>query len=147
LRDNLHLTLVFLGAIAHDKIPLLERIAGEQQVSAFDFPFGTTGYWPHNRIVWAAPHSIPEPLRVLVAALERMLSRAGFACDRCAYSPHVTLLRNAGAPAILPPLACDWPVTGFTLTESVRTEEGAHYRTLSQWPLDARKNDSCSPAL
>jgi 2'-5' RNA ligase len=144
-RDNLHLTLVFLGDVAREKIPQLEAIAGQQSGAGFDLEFGATGYWRRNRIVWAAPLATPGPLRDLVAALEQALQQAGFAFDRRSYknehkneyAPHLTLIRDARAPATLPPLAFDWPVGDFALVESARGARGAEYRVLARWPLHA----------
>lgn len=140
-RDNLHLTLVFLGDVAREKIPQLEAIAGQQSGAGFGLEFGATGYWRRNRIVWAAPFSTPDPLRELVVALEQALQQAGFAFDRRShkneYVPHLTLIRDARAPAMPPPLAFDWPVDDFALVESARGARGAEYRVLARWPLHA----------
>ncbi len=137
-RDKLHLTLVFLGNIAREKIPQLEAIARQQSGAGFDLEFGAIGHWRHNRIVWAAPLATPEPLRELVAALEQALLQAGFAFDRHSYKneyvPHMTLIRDARAPALPPPFALDWPIDDFALVESAR---GAEYRVLARWPLHA----------
>ena len=134
-RDNLHLTLVFLGNVAREKIPRLEVIAAQQRGAGFDLAFGVTGYWRHNRIVWAAPHTTPEPLHGLVGGLEQALGQAGFEFDRRSYSPHLTLLRDARAPAALPPLVFGWPVRDFALVESARGTRGSEYRVLTRWPL------------
>ncbi len=134
-RDNLHQTLVFLGAVAREKLPLLEAIADAAAVSAFTLDFGITGYWPHNCIVWAAPNSTPAPLTGLVATLERELARAGFDFDRRPYAPHVTLVRSARTPDSYPALRFDWPVTEFALVESGRGARGVEYRVVARWPL------------
>ena len=134
-RDNLHLTLVFLGNVAREKIPQLEAIAKQHGCTRFDLAFGITGYWRHNRIVWAAPRATPEPLGKLVAALEQALQQSKFRFDRRPYAPHMTLLRDARAPAALPPLAFDWPLRDFTLVESVRGAQGPEYRVLARWNL------------
>lgn len=136
-RDNLHLTLVFLGTVARAKIPQLEALAAQPGGVEFDLEFGIIGYWRHNRIVWAAPHSTPEPLRGRVAALEQALQQAGYQFDRRPYAPHITLLRDARAPAALPPLAFDWPVRDFVLMESVRGAPGSQYHVLARWALAA----------
>jgi 2'-5' RNA ligase len=137
-RDSLHLTLVFLGDTPLEKIPQLTAIAESQPWNAFDLEFGTIDYWKHNRIVWAAPHAVPQPLQDLVAALESALSGADFAFDRRPYVPHVTLIRDAGSPAAPPTLTFDWPVRDFTLVEAVRDERGAAYRVLARWGAAVR---------
>ncbi len=137
-RDNLHLTLVFLGDIARDNIPQLTAIAGSLPWAAFDLEFGTLDYWMDNRIVWAAPCAVPQPLRDLVAALGSVLSGAGFDFDHRPYVPHVTLLRDARPPPAPPVLRFDWPARDFTLVEAVQDERGAAYRVLARWDAAAR---------
>jgi len=130
-RDNLHLTLVFLGNVARQKIPQLEALAQRQRGVSFSLEFGTAGYWRHNRIVWAAPVAAPEPLSNLVAVLERELKSEGFSFDRRPYVPHITLLRNARPLAAPLPLAFDWRIDDFALVESARG-----YRVLARWALE-----------
>jgi 2'-5' RNA ligase len=137
-RDNLHLTLVFLGSVTHDKIPALDALARQLRGDAFALAFGTTGYWRRNRIVYAAPHAVPAPLLALVAALEKALTNAQFAFDQRPYVPHITLIRDARVPATLPPLAFNWPVVDFTLVESGRDAKGVAYRVRARWPLQGR---------
>ena len=141
--DHLHLTLVFLGNVARARTSQLEAIAQQQCGIGFNLEFGNTGYWRHNRIVWAAPISIPEPLRELVAALERSLRQGGIQFDRRVkknehkneYVPHITLIRDARAPAALPMADFGLRVTDFALIESARGANGAEYRVLGRWPL------------
>jgi len=137
-RDNLHLTLVFLGDVAREKIPQLAAIAAQQRAIAFDLEFGAIRYWQHNRIVWAAPQAVPPPLSGFVAALEPALSEAGFDFDRRPYVPHVTLLRGARPPATAISIALDWPVRDFALVEAVRDESRPAYRVLERWSAAAR---------
>lgn len=147
--DHLHLTLVFLGNVARARTSQLDAIAEQQCGAGFNLEFGQAGYWRHNRIVWAAPISIPEPLRELVAALERSLRQAGIQFDRRVhkneqknehkneYVPHITLIRNARAPAAFPMPEFGWRVSDFALIESARGAKGAEYRVLARWPLHA----------
>lgn len=141
-RENLHQTLVFIGNVPAERILRLESLAANVRIPAFKLEFGMTGYWRHNRLVWAAPHATPEPLRMLVAALEQGLQRAGLRCDERPYASHVTLIRDARAPATLPPLAFDWPLRDFALVESVRGGRGRAYRVLSRRALNADPADT-----
>lgn len=135
-RDNLHLTLVFLGSVAREKIPALETLARQLHGDAFALSFGATGYWRRNRIVYAAPQATTAQLRALVTALEQALTNAQFAFDQRPYVPHMTLIRDARAPATLLPLAFDWPVADFALIESAHEARGIAYRVLARWALE-----------
>jgi 2'-5' RNA ligase len=136
-RENLHQTLVFIGNIADEKLPTVKATAASNAVPGFTLEFGTLRYWRHNRIVWAAPISIPEPLLELVTALEARLDAAGIEYDKRAYQPHITLVREGRSPGELPPLNFDWPVRDFTLVESAREARGVVYRVIARWPLAA----------
>src|SRR5688572_32720305 len=54
-RDKLHQTLVFLGDVAAARMCAIAAFARSLRFSEFTLEFGATGYWRHNRIVWAAP--------------------------------------------------------------------------------------------
>jgi 2'-5' RNA ligase len=134
-RGNLHQTLVFVGNVAGVRRALLDA-AGERIIAApFALDFGVTGYWPHHRIVWAAPAATPPLLIRLVAELKRELTGAGIDFDDRPYVPHVTLVRGARAPAALPPLRITWQLREFVLVESGSGASGADYRIAGRWPL------------
>ena len=134
-RENLHLTLVFIGNVAVGKLSGLEGVAGAISATAFEFVVDQTDYWKHNGIVWAAPRIVPQPLRQLVAALESALLNAGYKFDVRSYVPHMTLIRNARAPSALPAIELPWRVSEFSLVESVRDAHAARYRVVARWPL------------
>jgi len=132
---NLHLTVVFLGSVEHAAIHRLEAIAAQQRIAPLELEFGATGYWRHNRIVWASPRAVPRPLRDLVSGLEQSLAEEGYELDRREYAPHITLIRDARPPAELPSLAFAWPVRDFALVESTRGARGQEYRVVARWAL------------
>jgi 2'-5' RNA ligase len=136
-RDNLHQTLVFLGNVAAEGVTGVAASVANLGIAAFELEFGTIGYWRHNRIAWAAPYETPEPLQRLVSALRRGLQEAGLRMEERPYASHVTLLRDARAPAALPVLALHWPVNDFALVESARGKQGPAYRVLTRWELRA----------
>ncbi len=133
---TVHLTLVFLGEVAPEKIPRLERAAASVREEAFSINFNRYGWWKHNRIVWAMPEETPPPLRRLVQGLETALEQAGISCDKRPYVPHVTLLRKAerrpqgeGLPGAA------WAAREFVLVRSVLDREGAAYEVIGRWSL------------
>jgi len=133
---NIHLTLVFLGEVARERLPGLEALAASTTAPRFDLVVDRVEYWRHNRVVWAGVASIPAALALLVGRLESSLSAAGYRFDRRAYVPHVTLLRNARrAPAVATMRTLAWPVGRFALVESVPATNGRSYEVLREWPL------------
>lgn len=136
-RENLHLTLVFVGDIPVGRLEELRSTAGAVSAAPFELVLDQLGYWRHNRIVWASPLTVPGPLRELVAGLEGGLTQAGFEFDQRPYAPHITLLRDARAPRLLPALGVPWSALDFALVQSARDAYGSRYEVLARWPLAA----------
>ncbi len=134
--DTLHTTLVFLGAVAGQRLEALKLAAQEVAFGPFEVEFNQVRYWGHNHIVYAAPAQAPLSLIRLVETLHGHLIEHGFRCEDKPYQPHVTLLRHAqwsDAPLpSMPPLG--WRAAGFVLVNSRRTLTGAQYEVLACFP-------------
>ena len=130
---NIHLTLAFLGEADPDRATsAAERVRGE----AFDLPIEAAEYWRHNQIVWAGPEQAPEALDRLVKALHEALFRAEFILERRPFAAHVTLLRKARDPEVLPGLPkVEWPASEFVLASSARNDRGSSYDVLARFAL------------
>jgi 2'-5' RNA ligase len=135
-RENLHATLAFLGEVDRSRLPQLRSLAHALAAGRFELVLERIGYWPHNRIVYAAPAAMPVPLSALAAALALRLSRAGFRTEERPYFAHVTLLRAARrAPPGVRPAPLRWPVDSIALVESRRDAGDLVYRPLEHWTL------------
>jgi 2'-5' RNA ligase len=135
-RENLHATLAFLGEIDRGRLPELALLAQEVAAERFELLLDRIGYWPHNRIVYAAAASVPAPLASMAAALTLCLSRAGFHTEERPYFAHVTLLRAARrAPADVRVASLRWPVDAIALMQSARSAGQLVYRPLGRWTL------------
>jgi len=135
---NIHLTLVFLGAVPRERLDGLEALAATIKGSAFALDIDRVDYWRHNRIVWAGVKDCPEMLTALVKRLEQALSGAGFRLNQRPYVPHITLLRDARrgpAQNRFAPVA--WPISEFALVESVQLDNSQLYEVLQSWRLGA----------
>lgn len=133
---NIHLTLLFLGGIAHERLTELETLAATVRAPRFTLAVDRLDYWKHNRILWAGVKESPEALRALVSQLEKTLGAVGFRFDQRSYVPHITLLREshrAPAQPAVPPI--EWAVEEFVLVESVQLDESRVYEVLHRWPL------------
>lgn len=135
--DTLHNTLVFIGNIGPHRLEALQLAAQEVGGEAFRLPFAGARYWKHNRIVYAAPGSVPPQLARLVRDLEQRLAARRFEFDKRPYQPHVTLLRDAKwGDAPLPGMSgAVWRIQDFALVQSVPDERGANYQVLARFPL------------
>ena len=95
-RENLHLTLVFLGETAPERLPELRRILEGTDSAAFPVDFSRMGRFPRRGgdIYFAAARKSPE-LSALYQSLSGRLRRAGYTVEEREYVPHLTLAREA----------------------------------------------------
>jgi 2'-5' RNA ligase len=134
--DNLHITLVFIGAIDSRMRVCLETRAGEVEGKAFELRLLRLGHFPRPKVIWLGPDQTPESARSLVDTLNARLQVCGLRPERRAFSAHMTLFRKAG-PADLTLIGdpIQWKVDSFFLVESQTRPEGVQYRLVRQFPL------------
>jgi 2'-5' RNA ligase len=130
---DLHLTLVFIGAVDEALLPCIEAAADDIAVAPFPLTLVRLADWPKPRLWVAEPGETVAPLADLVAQLQRNLLACGLAPEKRPYRPHITLARRA--PPVVPlELALDWPVTDFVLAGS-GGDRTPRYRIHRSWPL------------
>jgi 2'-5' RNA ligase len=134
---NLHLTLVFLGQVAEDRIRCVEQAGDRIHAKGFALHLDQLGYWPRPRVLWAGASQPAPQLAHLVRDLNRLLEPCGHRPDTRPYAPHLTLMRKvARCPRLLPLDAFpSWEVDAFHLLESRPAEGGVTYPVLRSWPL------------
>ncbi len=95
-RENLHLTLVFLGEVPPER--LAEAKAAMAEAPGRSFPLEIGGMGCFNRrggsLYWAGVER-SEPLCALYDTLCEALRRRGFQIEERPYRPHLTLVRQA----------------------------------------------------
>lgn len=134
--DTLHMTLLFIGAIAHTRLPQLMQAADGVLAPSFEFTLETLAFWKHNKIAYAAPASEVPALNHLVKSLRQALTTQDTPFTDTRFSPHVTLLRHVEhdmKPQNIAPIT--WRASTFVLVASSTTSVGANYRILKEWPL------------
>lgn len=144
-RQQLHLTLAFLGEVQADAVSLACQLARQVKAPPFRLNvqgLGRFGSVERPRILWAgvAPE---EPVHQLHEQLAGYLQEAGFTFDNHPFKPHITLSRFRGKGVSLAGLlaagqdcvfgALD--VTEFVLFESTPGAEGSVYKVLERFPL------------
>lgn len=142
-RENIHLTLAFLGAVEADRLQRITDVADQITLPAFDLLFTRLGWWRQNQVAWAATDETPRPLIDLVKQLQLGLSAEGFKFDERRFQAHVTLLRKANCPQGLidsPPIV--WQAKDFVLVRSTLHEDGPHYAIVKRWPLQPLEDKS-----
>jgi len=133
--DDLHLTLLFLGAV-EGKLDGLCHLAASVRVPRFLIRLDRFGHWSRSQVAIMEPSRPPAPLFDLVADLRAGAERLGHAVDHRPYRPHVTLARKARLFATgRLERAIEWPVTHFALFLSAPRREPPFYQVLHRWPL------------
>jgi 2'-5' RNA ligase len=142
-----HLTLKFLGEISDQKVS--EVTAALSALPAFP-PFAVEvkgfGFFPDTRrpsVFWAGIVA-PQDLADLVLRVEDSMEKLGFARERRAFNPHLTLARFKATrrqPGLITLVEqqADTPlgrfqVSEFFLFESKLSPRGAEYRKVARFP-------------
>ncbi|WP_102222690.1 RNA 2',3'-cyclic phosphodiesterase [Acidimangrovimonas sediminis] len=148
-RENLHLTLAFLGPQPDPALEELDRELQDLHAPPFEIALQGLGLFggTRPRAAWAGVVPCPalDTLQAQVAAAAR---RAGTMPEARRFVPHVTLGRFPPRAVLAPGLeqalvtlgdfrAGPWPVGDLTLFESLLHPEGARYTPLARYPLHA----------
>ena len=149
-RENLHVTLNFLGDVPDDLLPqVLEIAAGAAGlVEPFDLEIaGVTATPPRGapRMIWADVEDPTGRLATLHEQLDAGLSGLGLRQEERNYRPHITLARikYAANPARLRSAAAELadrdfgcqPVDELTAYSSELTREGPIYTVMARSKL------------
>ena len=99
-RENLHLTLVFLGEIEEARLPGIEAAMEECPSPPLEISVGKWGRFRQRGgdVLWREIRG-GNALFALQHRLTRALLRQGFEVEDRPYVPHLTMLRRAQLPA------------------------------------------------
>ncbi len=118
--ESLHLTLAFLGDVADARLAEVETAMKRVEPRRFLLTLDRPGYWKKNNIAWAGTSTVPPELEALALELRASLAEGSIPFDPQPFAVHVTLLRDARAPAVMPALEpIAWPVDGYALVASL----------------------------
>jgi 2'-5' RNA ligase len=135
-RDNLHITLAFLGGVTESARRCAEAAADGIRARPFSLSLDQLGHWPRPRVLWLGTSVVPDEAVRLESDLRRGVTQCGIDVDDRPFAPHMTLFRKvsrAGRMALVEPI--EWRVDHFVLVESVTHAGGAAYRVLKRWDL------------
>ena len=152
-RDNLHVTLKFLGHVAPERLDLAT-------VAGFELAIAGLGAFPsptRPRVLWAGLTSGADAAATLARSIDGALAAHGFAREDRPFSGHVTLGRvrqpgrderlaaalAAGARHQFGRLAVD----RLALMRSELSPRGARYSIISAWPLLAAPSQGTTTAV
>jgi RNA 2',3'-cyclic 3'-phosphodiesterase len=137
-RENLHLTLAFLGSVPESSLAALRALM--PGIGALQAPLTVVldhiDYWRRSEILCATASSPPIAASALAERLKQALVAAQFAPDLKPFRAHVTLarkVRGIARPLELRPVT--WTFTEFALIESRTEASGSLYSALDSWAL------------
>ncbi len=131
-RENLHMTLAFLGEQPEACLPSLQSLLHELTVPKIDLLIDRIGYFSRQRIAWAGMQHVPESLLLMQRELSTALEQSGIAFDRRKqFKPHITLARDAVPPGAINFAPFPWHACQVSLLQSVMDSTGVSYRVLA----------------
>lgn len=140
-RENLHLTLSFLGETPEKQLPALRGVMKSAAGEPFVLDFGGLGYFSHREghLYYLEVFKNPA-LFSLQSRLRDALSQAGFPAEDKAFRPHLTLgrtvvLEEGFSAGFISPTLPKQPVSRFCLMESKRVAGRLTYTCLSETML------------
>jgi 2'-5' RNA ligase len=147
-RENMHLTLRFIGEVPEDRIADIHHGLSRIRHEPFDAALSGIGYFKQGRsptVLWVGLDR-NDALLQLHDKIEQALQREGLDPDGRKYSPHITLARLQRAPEArvasyvaehnlfrAPPFRAE----SFTLFSSFLSSSGAIYTPEAEYPLIA----------
>lgn len=138
-RNNLHLTLAFLGGVSDSRIEQVTDVAHRvrmwHQGLTLQMRLERLEHWPGPRVLCALPQRSPAAAGTLAQALLEQLAAAGFSPDIKPFRPHVTVARKVMHASSLQMHAVDWRFSAFALIESRTLESGPVYSVVETYPL------------
>ena len=134
-RENIHLTLIFLGQVQQHREQQLRKQLRTLDVKQFDLELDEAGAFTHCRINWVGPRIIPKGLKDLHQALKHISHDLGFHTEERPYKPHVSLLRKAKTKPEQAIEPIPWKVDRYCLIESKLKDNGVQYEILEEFQL------------
>jgi 2'-5' RNA ligase len=139
---NLHVTVVFLGAVAEERVADARSAARSTQKltsgGKFLLHLDRIELWRRSSLICLAAGQVPPQLVTVVEQLRAGLRERGFESrEHETFRPHVTLVRDVSRAARVGAgvVSVQWPVDSFALVESKVGQRGSEYTVLEEWRL------------
>ncbi|HEY4075876.1 MAG TPA: RNA 2',3'-cyclic phosphodiesterase [Rhizomicrobium sp.] len=146
-REQLHLTLRFIGEVDGRDAAMLDDALTGIEAPAFDLQLHSVGQFGNKQphALWAGVRK-SEALEHLQCKVDNAIRRVGQPQDAHKFAPHVTVarLRNPEAAKMIEWLthnalftSAEFPVTAFQLYSSRLTSDGSVYAVEQEYPLES----------
>ena len=133
---NIHVTLVFLGAVDDVLESAMVQAVGEiKKLEPVTVYFDELSFWRKPGIICLSSSNPHTKAMNLAEHLSAMVSSFDHPIDERTYKPHVTLIRKAKQSVQMEFEPISWHSDAFCLVESSSAPGGVVYRVIQQWPL------------
>jgi RNA 2',3'-cyclic 3'-phosphodiesterase len=132
-RENLHMTLAFVGEVAAPRLAVLQQIGGAQRASSCTIKVDAYEYWREPQVMVAVARETPAALTLLAT---RLRAASNVRQPEPPLRAHVTLARKvvqAPVPQAMSPF--DWIARSFSLVRSDTGGPQSVYTVVDTWPL------------
>jgi 2'-5' RNA ligase len=143
-KENIHLTLVFLGQVHADKEMELRNRLRQVEAAPFELVIDKSGSFAQARVNWVGPSLQPRSLKGLYNAIRMIAQDVGYRGDNRGFTPHITLLRKSSETVVHDIRPLSWQVNSFYLIESVQTRAGVHYQVVEEFKLTEEQAEDVS---
>jgi len=147
-RENLHITLKFLGDISLETSEKIIALLDQVKFTGFDLTFNGIGCFPNiyrPRIVWIGTEAGTEAVKNIYSQIENQLSKFGFKKEK--FTSHITISRvkffdNGDSNKFVKLIESfknkdfgTMNVSSFQLKKSTLTPKGPIYETLKDFKV------------
>ena len=132
---NLHVTVVFLGAVPEERVARVVEIGKLTLLVRFLLHLDRLEFWRRSNLVCLSAQRTPPQLQGIVDRLHAGLRENGFELHAHeTFRPHVTLVRDVARGPVAAAIApLQWPVGSLALIESKVGQRGSEYTVLEEW--------------
>jgi len=130
---NLHVTLLFLGAVDAEQEAAIINAVARLVMSPMVLDFNQLSFWQKPGVLCLTSCRFDQTIVVLVEQMADIARKNGIVIDERPYRPHITLARKAKCAVSIVPAPIIWRADNFCLVESCSTAEGVEYRLINRW--------------
>ena len=142
-RDNLHMTLAFLGqcneAQQEALSETLARLAHQRRLPAFEVTLNTLAHWSEPQILCLKGEARDPQLLSLYNQCQRLAQQLGLHTSEHNFQPHITLKRKAQALPDIKSPSLTLKGHALHLYHSRSSEQGVQYEIVASWTLTSPK--------
>ena len=130
-KENLHLTLCFIGQADKSTISCLIKEAEKINILPFEFNLESTGQFEKARALWLGLNNPNNDLQTLHNKISAIATICKVSTEANPFVPHITIARKfkeKHKPVFFKSIV--WNVNKFYLMESISSPAGVQYKVL-----------------